>query len=87
MVDKKVKPPRDVRLHVDTGPFIRKWKMAALEDAYSELISLNGSIERIQLLATLSSDTDEDFGCGLDHVWQGFQELKDGLLGLLQEMK
>lgn len=76
---KKDRSPRNEDLDI----FISTKKNEAMSESMRLLIALKGEITRLDLLADLSENTKEEFGCGLDHVRDGFRELEDGLLGLM----
>lgn len=69
----------------DVVEFIRKHKAETLSEALEQVIWLEGEIQKLYLLADLSENTTEEFGCGLDHIRDGFRDLKGGIIGLLRE--
>jgi hypothetical protein len=65
--------------------FIKKKKAEIVSEALDQVIWLEGEIQKLHLLADLSEGTKEEFGCGLDHLRDGYRELKDSILGLVRD--
>jgi len=75
-----------VRMTEETvAAFIKKKKAEIVGEALEQVIWLEGEIQKLHLLADLSEGTTEEFGCGLDHLRDGYRELKDSILSLLRE--
>lgn len=65
--------------------FIQTKKAEVLTEALEQVIWLEGEIQKLHLLADLSEGTSEEFGCGLDHLRDGFRDLKGAVIGLLRD--
>jgi len=65
--------------------FIKKKKAEIVSEALDQVIWLEGEIQKLHLLADLSENTTEEFGCGLDHLRDGYRELKESILSLVRD--
>ena len=65
--------------------FIKKKKAEIVGEALEQVIWLEGEIQKLHLLADLSEGTKEEFGCGLDHLRDGYRELKESILSLVRD--
>jgi hypothetical protein len=65
--------------------FIKKKKAEVVSEALEQVIWLEGEIQKLHLLADLSENTKEEFGCGLDHLRDGYRELKESILSLVRD--
>jgi len=75
-----------VRMTEETvAVFIKKKKAEIVGEALEQVIWLEGEIQKLHLLADLSEGTKEEFGCGLDHLRDGYRELKDSILSLVRD--
>jgi len=69
----------------DVVKFIKEHKAEILSEALDQVIWLEGEIQKLHLLADLSENTTEEFGCGFDHLRDGYRELKDSILNLVRD--
>ena len=69
----------------DVAAFIKEKKAQIVSEALEQVIWLEGEIQKLHLLADLSENTTEEFGCGLDHLRDGYRELKDSVLSLVRD--
>ena len=65
--------------------FIKKKKAEIVSEALEQVIWLEGEIQKLHLLADLSENTKEEFGCGLDHLRDGYRDLKYSILSLVRD--
>jgi hypothetical protein len=65
--------------------FIKKKKAEIVSEALEQVIWLEGEIQKLHLLADLSENTTEEFGCGFDHLRDGYRELKESILSLVRD--
>jgi len=75
-----------VRITEETvAAFIKKKKAEIVFEALDQVIWLEGEIQKLHLLADLSENTKEEFGCGMDHLQDGYRELKESILSLVRD--
>lgn len=73
------------RPEVWSSASIREKKREVLKGLIEQLIWMSADLARLDMLADFSEGTDAEFGCGLNHVRDGFRDLKGALLGIMED--
>lgn len=62
-----------------------KTRKESLAAALRLTLSLQAELSTLDTLQDLSLGTKAEFGCGMDHVRQGFDEMKESLMSLVTD--